>query len=86
MNPRGEQGEALAAAFLQKQGLAVTARNYRCRFGEIDLIARDGETVVFVEVRSRAGSALRPHTPSRGMPSSVCPTRPIQPLACSAWA
>lgn len=58
MNPRGEQGEALAAAFLQKQGLAITARNYRCRYGEIDLIARDGETVVFVEVRSRASGAF----------------------------
>jgi putative endonuclease len=52
VNPRGERGEALAAAFLQQQGLAIAARNYRCRFGEIDLIARDGETVVFVEVRS----------------------------------
>lgn len=58
MNPRGERGEALAAAFLQQQGLAIAARNYRCRFGEIDLIARDGETVVFVEVRSRANDAF----------------------------
>lgn len=57
MNPRGELGEALAAAFLQRQGLAITARNYRCRFGEIDLIAREGETLVFVEVRSRAGDS-----------------------------
>lgn len=57
MNPRGEQGEALAAAFLQRQGLAITARNYRCRFGEIDLIAREGETLVFVEVRSRASDS-----------------------------
>ena len=57
MNPRGEQGEALAAAFLQKHGLSITARNYRCRYGEIDLIARDGKTLVFVEVRSRASGA-----------------------------
>lgn len=57
MNPRGEQGEALAAVFLQRQGLAITARNYRCRFGEIDLIAREGETLVFVEVRSRASDS-----------------------------
>lgn len=54
VNPRGEQGEALAADFLQRQGLVITTRNYHCRFGEIDLIARDGGTVVFVEVRSRA--------------------------------
>ncbi len=58
MNPRGERGEAQAAAFLRQQGLVITARNYRCRFGEIDLIARDGETVVFVEVRSRANDAF----------------------------
>lgn len=58
MNPRGEQAEALAADFLRGRGLHITARNYRCRFGEIDLIARDGATVIFVEVRSRAGNAF----------------------------
>ena len=57
VNPRGEQAEALAADFLRNQGLTITQRNYRCRHGEIDLIARDGNTVVFVEVRSRAGMA-----------------------------
>lgn len=54
MNPRGEQAETLAADFLHGQGLRITVRNYRCRYGEIDLIAREGMTVVFVEVRSRA--------------------------------
>lgn len=58
MNPRGERGEALAAEFLRREGLVITARNYSCRFGEIDLIARDGNTIVFVEVRSRAGNAF----------------------------
>jgi len=53
MNRRGEVAERLAATFLQDQGLKVMLRNYRCRFGEIDLIARDGKTLVFVEVRSR---------------------------------
>lgn len=57
MNPRGEHAEALAAEFLDRQGLVITHRNYRCRFGEIDLIARDGDIVVFVEVRSRASNA-----------------------------
>lgn len=57
VNPRGEQAEALAAEFLCNQGLTITERNYRCRHGEIDLIARDGNTVVFVEVRSRASMA-----------------------------
>jgi putative endonuclease len=54
VNPRGEQAETLAADFLLGQGLRITGRNYRCRYGEIDLIAREGMTVVFVEVRSRA--------------------------------
>ena len=54
MIQRGRHAENLAALFLQQQGLKLVARNYRCRFGEIDLIARDGDTVVFVEVRMRA--------------------------------
>jgi putative endonuclease len=53
MNRRGEAAELLAAAFLRAQGLTVTQRNYRCRFGEIDIVARDGGTLVFVEVRQR---------------------------------
>ncbi len=47
----GERAEAWAARYLQRQGLEVEARNYRCRGGEIDLVVRDGETLVFVEVR-----------------------------------
>lgn len=58
MNRRGEQGEALAADFLRRAGLIIAARNYSCRFGEIDLIARDGDVIVFVEVRSRADNAF----------------------------
>ena len=53
MNHPGQDAEDLAAAYLQQRGLKLIARNYRCRFGEIDLIARDGATVVFVEVRMR---------------------------------
>ena len=49
----GARAEALAAAFLLARGLAIVERNFRCRRGEIDLIARDGETLVFVEVRLR---------------------------------
>ncbi len=54
MGARGEDAENLAAAFLQQAGLTLVARNYRCRFGEIDVIARDGATLVFVEVRMRS--------------------------------
>ena len=58
MNERGREAEARAAAFLEAQGLTVVARNWRCRFGEIDLVARDGGTLVFVEVRARASRAF----------------------------
>lgn len=56
MTLRGQHAENLAAIFLQQQGLKLIARNYRCRFGEIDLIAREGKTLVFVEVRMRASN------------------------------
>lgn len=49
----GQQGEALAERFLAQRGLTVVARNVRCRGGEIDLVCRDGKTLVFVEVRRR---------------------------------
>ena len=54
MGARGDAAENLAAAFLQRAGLILVERNYRCRFGEIDLIAREGATLVFVEVRMRS--------------------------------
>jgi putative endonuclease len=53
MSNRGQAGEDIAAEFLGREGLAILHRNFRCRFGEIDLIARDGDTIVFVEVRMR---------------------------------
>ena len=53
MTSPGARAEALAAAYLMRQGLTIVARNFRTRAGEIDLIARDGRTLVFVEVRMR---------------------------------
>jgi len=53
----GSEAEERAARFLAAQGLAIVARNYRTRMGEIDLIARDGPILVFVEVRLRASEA-----------------------------
>lgn len=50
----GAQAEQTAARFLQRQGLRLLQTNYRCRFGEIDLILSEGETLVFVEVRLRS--------------------------------
>ena len=51
----GKMGEDLASAELQRRGYAVIARGYRTKYGEIDIVARDGETTVFVEVKTRAG-------------------------------
>ena len=53
MISEGARAEALAAAYLVRQGLAIVARNFRIRAGEIDLVARDGRVLVFVEVRLR---------------------------------
>ena len=52
----GNKAEQLACKHLKKAGLTVVERNYRCRRGEIDIIARDGDTLVFVEVRYRSQS------------------------------
>jgi len=54
----GGNGEDRAATLLERHGLSIVARNYRTRFGEIDIIARDGESLVFVEVRLRAGTGF----------------------------
>jgi len=53
MNNQGALAEQWAAHYLQKQGLKLIEQNYRGRFGEIDLIMQDGDTLVFVEVRLR---------------------------------
>ena len=50
----GERHEREAEALLQASGLKLIARNWHCRFGEIDLIMQDGATLVFVEVRKRS--------------------------------
>ncbi|MBN1419721.1 MAG: YraN family protein [Planctomycetes bacterium] len=54
LGPRslGDAGEAWAARYLRGQGLEILARNFRLRAGEIDLIARDGDRIVFVEVKT----------------------------------
>jgi putative endonuclease len=56
----GEAGEAAAARFLERRGLVILGRNLRSRLGEIDLLARDGRTLVFVEVKARRGSPADP--------------------------
>ncbi|BCB25245.1 UPF0102 protein [Sulfurimicrobium lacus] len=64
----GQDAENLSAEFLQRQGLRLVTRNYRCRMGEIDLVMDDRGTLVFVEVRLRnnnhfggAGASITAH-------------------------
>ena len=57
----GQQGEQLAAGFLAEAGLMVLERNWRCKQGEIDIVAVDGTTLVICEVKTRSG--LRFGTP-----------------------
>ena len=52
----GRRGEALAAEHLERGNMRVVDRNYTCRLGEIDIVALDGRTLVFVEVKLRRGS------------------------------
>lgn len=54
----GARAEETARLFLERQGLRLVERNYRCRLGEIDLIMRDGATLAFVEVRYRRRSGF----------------------------
>lgn len=53
----GREGEELAAAYLQEQGMRVLARNWRCRAGELDIVALDGHELVAVEVKTRRSLA-----------------------------
>lgn len=53
----GQTGEDLACQYLLSRGYEIVARNYRCRSGEVDVIARQGTTTVFVEVKERRGAS-----------------------------
>ena len=52
----GAQGEDLAVRFLKKKGFKIIERNFHCPAGEIDLVAREGDTLVFVEIKARSSS------------------------------
>jgi putative endonuclease len=74
----GQDGEDLAAAHLTAAGMQVLARNWRCREGELDIVARDRDAIVFVEVKTRSGTAF-------GEPSEAVgrvKARRIHVLAC----
>lgn len=56
----GRMGETIAGVFLKNKGYSILERNWRTPYGEIDLVARQNETIVFVEVKTRASRSLGP--------------------------
>ncbi|HGJ64241.1 TPA: YraN family protein [bacterium] len=73
----GDKGEDIASDFLTKKGYEVIQRNYRCRFGEIDIIAEHDGTIIFVEVKTR-------HTASFGMPQEAITASKIRKISKTA--
>jgi len=73
----GARGEAAARQYLEDQGSAFVAANYQTRFGEIDLIMRDGETLVFVEVKARQRA-------TQGAPQEAVTARKLKRLLHAA--
>jgi putative endonuclease len=73
----GQSAEVRAESFLVSRGLTPVTRNWRCRFGEIDLIMQDGATRVFVEVRLRSRSDFG------GAAASVTPAKQRKLLAAA---
>ena len=71
----GKSGEDLAVDELERRGYAIFARRYRTKHGEIDIVARDGETTVFVEVKARTtaefGTAAEAVTRREAAPAGV---------------
>ncbi|TDA70022.1 MAG: YraN family protein [Clostridia bacterium] len=54
----GKLGEDAACRFLASRGYEIVTRNFRCRLGELDIVCRQGQTVVFVEVRARSSASF----------------------------
>jgi putative endonuclease len=83
----GRQGENLAERHLRSRGLRVLERNYRTRHGELDLVCRAGDTLVFVEVKTRkAGSRAAPHqalTPAKRTRLARAAAQYLS--ACGGW-
>jgi putative endonuclease len=74
---RGNAGEALAAAYLERHGCAILARNYYVRGGEVDIIFDDGGSTVFCEVKTRSQSRY-------GTPAEAVGRRKIQRICKAA--
>ena len=75
----GRQGEEIAARYLQRQGMKILARNLRTPVGEIDLVARHKRLLVFIEVKTRRGTAF-------GSPAeAVGPRKQRQIVQAAKW-
>ncbi len=55
---RGNLGEHFVCEYLEKHGCSIVAKNYRCRFGEIDIIAENNDFIIFVEVKTRTAHSM----------------------------
>ncbi len=73
----GQSGEKLAVEFLKKQGFKIIEINFKCRFGEIDIVAQEKDTLVFVEVKTRSSNQF-------GLPEEAVGYRKIQHIIKSA--
>jgi putative endonuclease len=73
MKVLGIEGENVAVKFLEKKGYRIIRRNYKTHIGEIDIIAQDGNTIVFVEVKTRGNESF-------GKPFEAVNKRKIQKL------
>ncbi|MDP6625328.1 MAG: YraN family protein [Nitrospinota bacterium] len=56
----GKQGEKMAANYLKKNGYKIVEKNYHCKFGEIDVIAMDGDVLSFIEIKTRSSKEYVP--------------------------
>ncbi len=74
---KGNTGEKLACSALKKKGYRIIEQNYRCRYGEIDIIARHKDFLVFIEVRSKTGASF-------GSPEESITSRKKQRLVSTA--
>jgi putative endonuclease len=76
----GRRGEDLAARYLEQQGLVILSRNWRCRHGEIDLVATDSTRLVVCEVKTRSGTRY-------GEPAEAVDARKVARirLVTNAW-
>ena len=75
----GKRGETLAISFLKKNGYRIIESNFRCRYGEIDIVAQDGKTVAFIEVKTKTSNRF-------GSPTQAVDSRKQRQVSKTALA